>query len=207
MKFEKYERSPSIFDYLYDHGCSFKSISSSYFGGWSLTGDDRLQDPQGLIISKYGFMYICDQGNNCIQVYHIPEDGKEQFKYSYCGQDDSLFNRPTDVALNTGEDKLFVTDTDNHRVQVLTIDDPSTTEMTYSFSIEHSSMQFPFGVFCTVDSEVFVTAKDNVFVFKEDGTYVFAIDFKDQEPTGITVNQQGMLVVSLTQDGEVVFYS
>ncbi|XP_065883971.1 tripartite motif-containing protein 2-like [Dysidea avara] len=208
MRFEKPEHTPNIFDYLlYDRGCSFDGISSSYFSGWSLTGDDRLQNPQGLVISKCGFMYICDQGNNRIQVYHISEDGKEQFRYSYCGQDDSSFSRPTDVALNTGEDKLFVTDTDNHRVQVLTIDDPTTTEITYSFSIEHASMQFPFSVFCTVDGEVIVSAKDNVFVFKEDGTYVFAIDFKDQEPTGVTVNQRGMLVVSLTQDGEVVFYS
>jgi len=140
-------------------------------------------------------------------VYYIPENGKGEFRYSYCGLEDNLFNHPTDVALNTSEDKLFVTDTDNHRIQVLTINDPSTAEMTYSFSIEYTSMLYPFGVCCTVDGEVFVSAKDKVFVFKEDGTYVFAIDFKDQEPTGVTVNKRGMLAVSLTRDGEVVFYS
>jgi len=127
-------------------------------------------------------MYICDQGNNHIQVYHIPENGKGELWYSYCGQEDNLFNHSTDMALNICEDKLFVTDTDNHRVQVLT-------------------------VCCTIAGEVFVSAKDNVFIFKENGTYVFAIDFTDQEPTGVTVNRQKMLVVSLTRDGEIVFYS
>jgi len=137
-------------------------------------------------------------------VYYIPENGKGEFRYSYCGLEDNLFNHSTDV---TSEDKLFVTDTDNHRVQVLTINDPSTAEMTYSFSIEHTSMLCPFGVCCIVDGKVFVSAKDKVFVFREDGTYVFSIDFKDQEPTGVTVNERGMPVASLTQDTEVVFYS
>ena len=211
MKFEKYGHSPVSdrfsFLHVYDRGCSFHGISSSQFGGWPVTEDDRLQNPQGLVISKCGFMYICEQGCNCIQVYYIPENGKGEFRYSYCGLEDSLFNHPTDVALNTSEDKLFVTDTDNHRVQVLTINDPSTAKMSYSFSIEHTSMLCPFGVCCTVDGEVFVSAKDKVFAFKEDGTYIFAIDFIDQEPTGVTVNQRGMLVVSLTRDGKVVFYS
>ena len=207
MKFKKHDYTPSIISFLNDRGCSFSSFSSSCFAGRSLSEDDNLQNPQGIVVSKCGFMYICSQGNNHIQVYYIPEDGKGEFRFSYCGQEDNAFNHPTDVALNTIEDKLFVTDTDNDRVQVFTIDDPSTAEITYSYSIEHTNMQSPFGVFCTVDSEVFVSAKDNVFVFNEDGTYVFAIDFKDKDPTGVTVNQRGMLVVALSRDGKVVFYS
>jgi len=200
----KFEKSISV----YSHGCSFNSFSSSEFGnGWSQPKDETLQNPQGIVISKYGIMYICDQGNNRIQAYYIPEDGKGEFRFSYYGKAGNLFNHPTDLALNTSEDKLFVTDTNNDRVQVLIIDDPFTAELNYSYSIELTNMQSPFGVFCTVDGEVFVSAEDNVFVFKEDGSYVFAIDFEDEDPTGVTVNQRGMLAVSLSRNGKIVFYT
>ena len=197
MKFEKFESVSSF--YWQDQGCLFGNSSSSQFGAeWLQPKHETLQNPQGIVISKFGIMYICDQGNNRIQAYYIPENGKGQFRFSYSGKGDNLFNHPTDVALNISEDKLFVTDTYNDRVQVFTIDSSFTAELKYSYSIEHTNMQNPFGVFCTVDGEVFVSAEDNVFVFKEDGTYVFAIDFEDEGPTGVTVNQRGMLVVSLS---------
>ena len=183
----------------------YSDNSCSQFGE-SGTENGQFQCPQGIVISKCRFMYICDQGNNRIQVYHIPENGEEQFWYAY-GQSNNCFNHPTDVALNVSEDKLFVTDTENHRVQVFTINNPFAAVLTYTFFIQHPSMQCPFGVCCTIDGEVLVSAKDFVVVFKENGTFVFAIDFKDKVPTGVTVNEQGMLVVSLTSDRKVVFYS
>ena len=201
MKFEKYKFASTCS--FYDQDCLFKSSSSSEFGAeWSQPKDETLENPQGIIISKYGIIYICDQG---IQAYYIPENGKGEFRFSYYGKGDNVFDHPTGVDLNASEDKLFVTDTNNDRIQVFTIDNLFMAELKYSYSIEHTNMQGPFGVFCTVDSEVFVSAEDNVFVFNEDGTYVSVIDFEDKDPTGVTVNQRGMLAVSLCRSGKVVF--
>jgi len=179
--------------------------SSSQFGE-SGTKNGQFLCPQGIVISKCGLMYICDQGNSRIQVYYIPEYGEEQFRYAY-GQSNNLFNQPTDVALNTNEDRLFITDTGNHRVQIFTLNNPFVAVLMYVSFIQHPSMHCPFGVCCTVDGELLVSAEDFVIVFKENGTFVFGIDFKDKGPTGIAVNQQGKLVVSLTLDRRVVFYS
>ena len=93
-------------------------------------------------MSKNGLLFICDRDNHRVQVYNTTNN-QESFYY-LCGQEEGHFNHPTDIALNKEEDKVFITNTGNHKVQVFTLPIPLST-MCHAYFIDFVHMQNPFG--------------------------------------------------------------
>ena len=193
--------------YRYDKygllGSSFKNFLSSQFGETG-TKDGQFQCPQGLVMSKYGLLYICDRGNHRIQIYNTANNQKSF--YCACSQEEGHFNHPTDIALNKEEDKVFVTDTDNHKVQVFTLPSPFAT-MCYAYSIDFVHMQKPFGLCCTGEGLLWVTSNDRVFIFREDGTFSVGCKFDNKGPAGIIATGNGQVIIAHTKSRSVVCYT
>jgi len=213
-------------DYLYVADTYYNSIlkyrrgfhqyENRFFSSFGTTGSENGQFncPQGLVISKSKLIFICDKGNHRIQVFSIARDGKEKFSFSFgsFGEQPGCFNHPTDLTLNKTEDKLFVADTDNHRVQVFTSSGRFLTtfpRQTHDFKIfnlfgsNSHTMLSPVGICFTMDGRILVSSKDHVFVFEEDGTQVTTIDFHGKDPAGIIMRNDGTIVVA--QCGKIVY--
>ena len=181
----------------------FNNFSSSRFGVTG-TKDGQFQCPQGLVMSKNGLLYICDRDNHRVQVYNTTNN-QESFYY-LCGQEEGHFNHPTDIALNKKEDKVFVTNTGNHKVQVFTLPSPLST-MCHAYFIDFVHMQNPFGICCTSDGLLWVTSTDRAFVFKEDGTFSVGCKFEAKGPAGIMATSRGEIIIALTKSRSIVCYT
>jgi len=83
------------------------------------TEDGQLNDTAGIAVHpKTGDVYIVDSGNSRIQKFS--PDGKFITKWGGLGTGNGQMNSPTDISIGL-LDNIFVTDRDNHRIQVFTL--------------------------------------------------------------------------------------
>lgn len=182
----------------------------SQFGSQGIS-KGQFQTPSGLLLSMSELLFVCDRYNDRIQVFK-----KEQFSYfiGKYGKKPGCFHEPVDLTMNTNEDKLFITDHKNHRIQVFTPDGqfleifgviPDTIEFTY-----------PTGICFTPDVEqvaaqnvkqeghvlVCSYGTDRVLIFKEDGSFASSIEGTYQgkqrftHPCGVIMKNNGQIVVA-----------
>ena len=71
------------------------------------TAEGQFKIPTGLLFSQSQLLFVCNSENHRIQVFL-----NEPFSYTFgkFGKLPSYFNSPNDLALNSDEDQLFVTD-------------------------------------------------------------------------------------------------
>jgi len=188
----------------FNHGCIQKFKLS---GGEILlkigslgTGNGQFQNPRGLLISQPDKLFVCDSGNNRIQVLL-----NDKFSYSFGrhGRDPGKFDTPVALSMNNTEDLLFITELKNHRVQVFT---PAGQFIRVfgDFSCISYTLRNPYGVFYTPDDHVLVSSGGTncVLIFREDGSFVSAIDGTFQgkkifsKPVGVVMTSNGQIVVA-----------
>jgi DNA-binding beta-propeller fold protein YncE len=105
------------------------------FGG---TGDEKgeFKSPSGLTLDvSNDLLYIADTDNERIQIIDVDGNcsGSEELTDDVCFEDeygefgngDGEFDVPTALVLNTGDDLLYVADTDNNRIQILELSESS----------------------------------------------------------------------------------
>ena len=98
------------------------------FGG---NGDDEgeFKSPSGLTLDvSNDLLYVADTDNERIQIIDVDGNcsGSDELANDVCfedefgkvGNDDGQFDMPLALALNTGDDLLFVADTENNRIQL-----------------------------------------------------------------------------------------
>ena len=185
--------------------------SDSYFARFGTAGNEsgQFNCPQGLVISKSNLIFICDKNNHRIQVYSITKNGEYE-EFSFCignfGQEPGYFNHPTDLTLNRVEDKLFVADTNNHRVQVFTPSGQFVIAFPHyyqGYCTTLFAMSYPIGICYGIDGRILVSCKHRVFVFEEDGTQVATINFHSKDPAGIIMHETGYITIALTHCGQI----
>ena len=185
---------------------------NSYFSRFGEKGSENGQFdcPQGLVISKSNFIFICDKNNHRIQVYSIPKNGEEEFSFSIgqFGNAPGSLNHPTDLSLNRTKDKLYVADTNNHRVQLFSFFGQFITcfPHQYDSSLLLNRLQFPIGICCGMDGRILVSCKHKVLVFEEDGTLVTTIKLYNKDPTGIVVRDSGSMAIAFAQNGQIAWH-
>ena len=103
--------------------------------GSSGSSDGKFDEPIGLAFdTSNDLLYVADTENNRIQVFEIisgntcPSGTSEIIdgvcfveEFGSSGSSDGKFNSPSGLAFDTSNDLLYVADTDNHRVQMLSI--------------------------------------------------------------------------------------
>jgi DNA-binding beta-propeller fold protein YncE len=96
--------------------------ASAYAGGYTAidswgsygTGAGQLAQPKGIAVDRYGFVYVCDYANDCIDKFTA--DGTFVDTWGRHGTALGLFRYPSRIAI-AGDDTLYVTDALNSRVQ------------------------------------------------------------------------------------------
>jgi tripartite motif-containing protein 71 len=90
-----------------------------YYGNFLFDiGGDVLSIPKGLAANREGIIFVADAGESRVVVFDSA--GRMVAKIGAPGDKLGAFQNPSDVALV--ENRLFVLDTDNNRVQVFTIE-------------------------------------------------------------------------------------
>ena len=116
--------------------------------GRSGDGEGEFRSPRGLAFdSDNDLLYVADSRNDRIQVFEIVNrntcpSGTTEIIDGVCfveefglqGQGDGRFNTPVGIALDSDNEKLYVADSLNHRVQVFDLTTATTTTTTTSSS-------------------------------------------------------------------------
>ena len=202
--------------YLYVADCELHCIQKftlngqfvSQFGSEG-TADGQFDVPCGLVLSQSELLFVCDYGNNRIQVFK-----NEQWSYSFRQCDAKIGPiKPTDVTLNGNEDQLFITEHDNHRVQVFS---PSGQFLRIfgHFTDVPFKLQSPVGIHYTPDNHLLIISNSNhcVLVFEEDGRFVSAIEGTYQgkkrfsRPCGVIMMNNGQIVIASNGNDKLVVF-
>ena len=157
-------------------------------------------EPSGLLCSKSNFLYVCDRRNSRIQVF---QDDRFKFRFGKFGgrNQPGVFNQPVDLTLNSSEQRLFITDWENDRIQVFTPDGIFVSQINNAPDVLFNLFN-PNGIFFTRDGHLLVSSKFHILVFKEDGTFVSSIEgisnntVKFKDSIGVTMMNNGKIVVS-----------
>ena len=174
------------------------------------TAEGQFKIPTGLLFSQSQLLFVCDSENHRIQVFL-----NELFSYTFgkFGNLPSYFNTPNDLALNSDEDQLFVTDKCNDRVQVFT---PSGQFLRIfgNFTVVPFKLLNPTGIYYTPDNHLLITSYSNefLFVFKEDGRFVSATEgiHKGKRrfscPFGVIMLENGQIVIASVNTHRLIVF-
>ena len=173
-------------------------------------GNGEFNEPFGLTFSRCNLLFICDRQNHRIQVFQVFQDEHKYFyKFGQFSNEGvpGTFNQPVDLTLNNKEDKLFVTDWSNDRVQVFEPNGQYLTKIENGPDIPFN-LKGPDGIFFTPDNHLLVSSTNCVLIFKEDyGSFVAAIKGKHDgirmfdDCIGVVMMRNGKIVVADGLDG------
>lgn len=161
----------------------------------------QFQCPNGVCVSeRTAAMYVVDHLAHCVK--RLNSDLTVASTFGTHGELDGQFNFPFDIAIDGGTRNVYVTDTENHRVQVFT---PGGAYLR-QFGVEGSGpgeLKGPIGI-CITRDLVFVGELYNkrVSVFTQRGDFVMLFGTEGSElgqfdgPFGLAVDRHNVLYVS-----------
>ena len=165
------------------------------------SGQGQFKMPRGVVVDGEGDILVADFDRYCIQKYTA--EGQFLTSVGTGGNEPLQFYSPNDIGFNVTNNKVYVVEWGNHRIQVLNSD------LTFSgtFGEEGSGKgQFssPCGITCSGTGEVYVadTSNHRVQVFTADGEYLRMFGMHGcgrgelSVPTGIAVDSGGHVYVS-----------
>ena len=163
------------------------------------SGQGQFDWPCGVTVDGEGNILVADRLNNRIQKF----TAEGQFLTAAAGSGPLQFNCPTDIAFNTINNKVYVVEKLNHRIQVLKSD------LTFSSTFgrqDNSKGQFsyPCGIACDSTGKVYVadTHNQRIQVFTAKGKFIRMFGRRGQGrgelagPRCIAVDTSGMVYVS-----------
>ena len=182
----------SIFN---DNGRNKKSFSSRG------SRPDQLQYPYGIAISATGNILVCDKGNSRINIFS--PGGKSLQCIGTRGNGPLQFNEPHGIAVHPHSNKIYVTEYNNHKVQILNED------LTYcstfgSKGSDNGQFQRPYDISFDSTGNVYVadTYNHRVQVFTGNGEYIRQFGKKgsgegeSNQPGGIAIDTNDIVYVS-----------
>jgi streptogramin lyase len=196
-----------------------KAIESSSSGGYGPaefenpialgkfgTGNGEFSNPHGIAISKLGTVWIADMNNSRIQVFQKDEDG---FGAARFVKEMKLpeVQFPTALAYDESTDTLWVALRNNQ--QILHID-PQTPKVKKTVGNIGSFVGVHQILFDHTSGTILVTDGNGVTRLDKDGNTLsnFKLEThqKGGNPFGISVCENGEIVISLNHQGLVQFY-
>ena len=178
------------------------SISGKPLRSFGTRGSNpgQFQFPRGVAVDSEGNILVADLDN---QLQKFTPSGQFLTAVGTKGSGPLQFNQPISVAVSSTNDKVYVADSNNHRIQVLNSD------LTFSGSFGKKGSgkgQFssPWGVACDSTGNVYVADINNnrIQVFTAEGRFVRMFGRRGQDwvkleyPNSIAVDGNDMVYVS-----------
>ena len=130
--------------------------------------------PFGLTLDRDGNILVAEDTNNSIRIYS-PE-GQLLASAGTTGSGRLQFNSPRDIVINIKNNKVYITDCDNHRIQILNSD------LTFSTIFgkkgqDKGQFHYPYAVACDIAGNIYVAdnGNDRVQVFTAEGKFLRVI--------------------------------
>ena len=181
---------------LSDNGRIIKTV------GWSGKRKSEFYCPNGLRVSKSHELYVCDSGNNRVQIFDLNLNFKRSFgKY---GTGKGQFNFPGDVDFDSSGN-IYVADHNNHRIQVFTC----TESHVHTIILGNQRVNtFQPITLLMLDENMYVTDSHNhkVWVMNTSGEIIatFGSEYL-YKPEGIAVDKAGFVYVTSHASKIVIF--
>ncbi len=193
-----------------EHCVSIFSSDGKKLRSFGTRGSDKGQFkyPSGVAVDSEGNILVADRDN--IRIQKFTSSG--QFLKVTRGVP---FSCPDGIAFNSSNNKIYVIDVHNHRVQVLNSD------LTYSSTIGrpgsgNGEFYHPCGISCDSTGKVYVADCHNnhrIQVFTAEGTFItkFAKHGENEgnlnRPTGIAIDTSGFIYVSEEGNGRISVFT
>ena len=169
----------------------------------------QLQCPRGLAITAEGNYLVCDSGNNRIQLFS-PE-GHVLNCVGSEGSSPLQFNLPMWVSVHPQSNKVYVSDSDNHRVQILN------TNLTFyrTFGRKgkgNGEFDRPSAICFDSTGNVYVgdSVNHRIQVFTADGKYLRQFRNGSGElnyPLGLAIDSNGLVYISDRLNNCIVLFT
>ena len=180
---------------LSNDGRSVKTIGC--FG----TGNAEFNYPNGLRVSENHELYVCDSGNNRVQVFDLDLNFKRSFGRKGTGK--GQFNFPSDVDFDSSSN-IYIADCQNDRIQVFTNSERHIRTIGRQYPIK---LDNPVSLLIH-DNHIYVTNrhKHNVAVINLSGEVIetFGDEYLSY-PEGIAIDKNGFIYVTSHYSKLVVF--
>ncbi len=181
------------------HCVSIFSSDGKKLRSFGTHGSDKgqFEYPVGVAVDGEGNILVADTNNDRIQKFTSRGQFLKATKYVL--NRGVKFSSPNGIAFNSSNNKIYVADKDNHRVQVLNSD------LTYSSTIGrqgsgNGEFYHPCGISCDSTGKVYVADCNNhhIQVFTAEGTFItkFAKHGEYDRPAGIAIDISGLIYVS-----------
>jgi DNA-binding beta-propeller fold protein YncE len=166
--------------------------------------DGAFTDPKGVAITSNNHILVTDYN----RIQKLTTSG--HCVRSICGKGSGplQFKDPKGLCVNPQNGKIFIADSNNHRIQVLNSD------FSFSHSFQEEELQFPWDVTCDLEGEHVYVVDNNdhsIRKFTSQGEPVMKFGSKGTEPSqlnwpsAITCGRDGNLYISDDNDFITVF--
>ena len=160
-----------------------------------------LNSPEGISLLGEEKVYVADQGNNRIQVFS-QKNGRHSTSFGRKGREPGQFIEPRDVAVDSRNHCVLVSDTGNARIQALSLDGKPLLHFGTRGSVR---LSFPY--FLAVDENGFIVVTETktqmVTILTPQGSFVRYLGPSVGEtpgyfrtPYGVTITSKGLIMVT-----------
>ena len=165
------------------------------------SGHGQFNEPRGVSVDSEGNILVADTNNQCIQKFTIT--GEYLTAVGTKGSGPIQFNDPYDVTFNATNNKVYVVDHLNHRVQVLNSDFTFSRTFGKKGSGE-GQFKYPWSIACDSTWNLYITDSNNhrIQVFTASGKFLRMFGRYGEGtgelnlPVGITVDTNDKVYVS-----------
>jgi sugar lactone lactonase YvrE len=180
---------------------SITDVPGSYMLTWGSggSGPGQFNLPYGILSSLWGYVYVCDSGNNRIQFFS--DSGTRLGGWGSFGSGTGQFNNPVGVAADLAGN-VYVTDAGNNRVQKFDLNGNYVTQWG---TLGSGAGQFhqPAGIAVDASGNVYVADELNNRIEKFGSAGAFLGSWGGlgggngqlNDPKGVTVDNEGNIVV------------
>jgi len=160
----------------------------------------QFKRPFGMTIDSKGNLFVCDWGNDRIQIFN--SEGKFISTFGSYGKGNGQFDKPWGIAINS-KGSFIISDRNNHRIQIF--DSEGNFILTFgSNGNENGQFDYPDGICVDLIDNIYVCDSWNnrIQIFDSKGKFISTFgsygsrDGQLHGPIGITINSKGNIIVS-----------